>query len=111
MAQSMSAKGQTRQFAPLRATSGLPQSTDITRPARLVRFVPRTEIAPGLFDHWETGLNNALGCDTPVDVIYRYPHVYWSNVAPQIQVAIRYLNVRGWIANLLHQRFLQLRFD
>jgi hypothetical protein len=42
-------------------------------------YVPRTAIAPRLFDHGETGLNKALGY---VDVIYRYPHVYWSNVAP-----------------------------
>jgi hypothetical protein len=27
-------------------TSGLPQSTDIARPARLVRFVPTGDIAP-----------------------------------------------------------------
>jgi hypothetical protein len=38
------------------------------------------------------------------NVVYRYPQFYWNNVAPQIQTAIRYLNVtssgRQWIANL-----------
>jgi hypothetical protein len=65
-----------------------------SRRCRHVSKAPRTEIAPSLFDHGETGLNKTLGDDTPVDAIYRYPHVYWSNVAPQIQVPIRYLNVR-----------------
>ena len=42
---SMSALGQSRRFDPLPATSGLPRSTDIVRPARLVRFVPTSYIA------------------------------------------------------------------
>jgi hypothetical protein len=32
--------GHSRQFDPLPATSGLPQSTDIATPGWLVRFVP-----------------------------------------------------------------------
>ena len=52
----------------------------------------------------ETGLNKVLGYDTPADVVYKYPRFYWANVAPQIQTAIRYLNVtssgRQWISNL-----------
>jgi len=36
-----SALGQKRRFDAPRATSGLPQSTDIARPARLVRFGKR----------------------------------------------------------------------
>jgi hypothetical protein len=52
----------------------------------------------------EIGLNKKLGYDTPADVVYKYPQFYWQNVAPQIQTAIRYLNVtssgRQWIANL-----------
>jgi hypothetical protein len=36
------ALGQKRRFDPQRVTSGLPQSTDIARPARLVRFVHRS---------------------------------------------------------------------
>ena len=35
-----SATGQSRRFEPLPVTSGLPRTTDIGRPARLVRFVP-----------------------------------------------------------------------
>ena len=52
----------------------------------------------------EIGLNKALGYNTPADVVYKYPQFYWTNVAPQIQAAIRYLNVtssgRQWISNL-----------
>jgi hypothetical protein len=52
----------------------------------------------------EIGLNKTLGYDTPADIVYKYPQFYWNNVAPQIQTAIRYLNVtssgREWIANL-----------
>jgi hypothetical protein len=36
----MSARGQKRRFDCGPAASGLPQSTDIIRPARLVRLVP-----------------------------------------------------------------------
>jgi hypothetical protein len=59
----------------------------------------------GLFYEFEEiGLNKTLGYDTPADVVYKYPQFYWSNVAPQIQTAIRYLNVtssgRQWISNL-----------
>ena len=52
----------------------------------------------------EIGLNKTLGYETPADLVYRYPQFYWSSVAPQIQTAIRYLNVtssgRQWIANI-----------
>jgi len=52
----------------------------------------------------ETGLNETLGYRTPADIVYKFPQFYWTNVAPQIQLAIRYLNVtssgRQWIANL-----------
>jgi hypothetical protein len=47
----------------------------------------------------EIGLNKTLGYGTPADIVSKFP-----NVAPQIQLAIRYLNVtlsgRQWIANL-----------
>jgi hypothetical protein len=56
------------------------------------------------YEFEEIGLNNTLGYDTPADIVYKYPHFYWNNVAPQIQNAIRYLNVtssgRQWISNL-----------
>jgi hypothetical protein len=52
----------------------------------------------------EIGLNKTLGYVTPADIVYKFPQFYFSNVAPQIQLAIRYLNVtsrgRQWIANL-----------
>jgi hypothetical protein len=41
---SMSAVDQKRRFDAPPATSGLPQSTDIIRPARLGRFVPEGDI-------------------------------------------------------------------
>ena len=37
--------GQSRHFDRLPDTSGLPRSTDINGPARVVRFVPETEVA------------------------------------------------------------------
>ena len=52
----------------------------------------------------EIGLNKRLGYATPADIVYKFPQFYWTNVAPHIQLAIRYLNVtsrgRQWIANL-----------
>jgi hypothetical protein len=52
----------------------------------------------------EIGLNKQLGYATPADIVYKFPQFYWTNVAPQIQLAIHYLNVttsgRQWIANL-----------
>jgi hypothetical protein len=57
----------------------------------------------------EIGLNKTLGYDTPADIVYKYSQFYWKNVAPQIQTAIRYLNVtssgRQWIANLYSNVF------
>ncbi len=57
----------------------------------------------------EIGLNKTLGYNTPADIVYKYPQFYWKNVAPQIQMAIRYLNVtssgRTWIANLYSNVF------
>jgi hypothetical protein len=61
------------------------------------------------YEFEETGLNRTLGYHTPADVIYKYPQFYWKNVAPQVQTAIRYLNVtssgRQWIANLYSNVF------
>ncbi len=57
----------------------------------------------------EIGLNKKLGYETPADLVYKYPQFYWNNVAPQIQTAIRYLNItssgRQWIANLYSNVF------
>jgi hypothetical protein len=39
----MSQMGQSRRLDPLPVTSGLPRTTDINRPAPLVRFVPLTD--------------------------------------------------------------------
>jgi hypothetical protein len=38
--------GQTRRFDSPLATSALPRSTDINRPARLVRLVPQPDLGP-----------------------------------------------------------------
>jgi hypothetical protein len=57
----------------------------------------------------EIGLNKTLGYATPADIVYKFPQFYWTNVAPQIDLAIRYLNVtssgRQWIANLYSNVF------
>jgi hypothetical protein len=61
------------------------------------------------YEFEEISLNEKLGYKTPADVVYKYPQFYWKNVAPQIQTAIRYLNVtssgRQWIANLYSNVF------
>jgi len=66
--------------------------------------------ANALFHEFEEiGLNKSLGYNTPADVIYKYPQFYWTHVAPQVQPAIRYLNVtssgRRWVANLYSNVF------
>jgi hypothetical protein len=66
--------------------------------------------ANALFHEFEEiGLNTGLGYNTPADVIYKYPQFYWTHVAPQVQAAIRYLNVtssgRQWISNLYSNVF------
>jgi hypothetical protein len=61
------------------------------------------------YEFEEIGLNKKLGYETPADVVYKYPQFYWNNVAPQIPIAIRYLNItssgRQWIANLYSNVF------
>jgi len=61
------------------------------------------------YEFEEIGLNEKLGYKTPADVVYKYTQFYWKNVAPQIQTAIRYLNVtssgRQWVANLYSNVF------
>ena len=61
------------------------------------------------YEFVEIGLNKKLGYETPADVVYKYPQFYWNNVAPQIETAIRYLNVtssgRQWVANLYSNVF------
>ena len=61
------------------------------------------------YEFEEIGLNKSLGYETPADVVYKFPQFYWTIVSPQIQTAIRYLNVtssgRQWIANLYSNVF------
>src|SRR4051812_17051848 len=52
----MSLSGQQRSSRPRSATSGLPQSTDIARLARLVRFVPIADMSAR--HHW-----TMIGCN------------------------------------------------
>jgi hypothetical protein len=56
------------------------------------------------YEFEETGMNRQLGYESPADIVERYPQFYWNSVAPQIQTAIRYLNMtssgRQWIGNL-----------
>jgi hypothetical protein len=57
----------------------------------------------------ETGLNRQFGYSSPADLVNLYPQFYWNSAAPQVQTAIRYLNVtssgRQWIANLYSNVF------
>jgi hypothetical protein len=57
----------------------------------------------------EIGLNRQLGYESPADLVDKYPQFYWRNISPQIQTAIRYLNVtssgRRWIAGLYSNVF------
>ena len=57
----------------------------------------------------EAGMNRQLGYSSPADLVNLYPQFYWNSVAPQVQTAIRYLNVtssgRQWIANLYSNVF------
>jgi hypothetical protein len=52
----------------------------------------------------EVGMNKQLGYSSPADLVDLYPQFYWGSISPQIQSAIRYLNItsngRQWIANL-----------
>jgi len=57
----------------------------------------------------EVGMNRQLGYSSPADLTEFYPQFFWKSVSPQIQTAIRYLNVtsngRQWIANLYSNVF------
>jgi hypothetical protein len=57
----------------------------------------------------EVGINRQLGYTSPADLVDLYPQFYWNSVSPNIQLAIRYLNVtsagRQWIANLYSNMF------
>ena len=61
------------------------------------------------YEFEEIGMNRQLGYASPADLIDLYPKFYWSTVSPDIQSAIRYLNVtsdgRQWIANLYSNVF------
>jgi len=52
----------------------------------------------------EVGINRQLGYTNPADLVDKYPGFYFSQVAPHIQTALRYLSItargRQWIANL-----------
>ena len=51
----MTTSGQSRRFDAPPTTSGLPQSTDIGRLARLVRFVPEGDIRRAVDQQWIYG--------------------------------------------------------
>ena len=61
------------------------------------------------YEFEEVGMNKQLGYTSPADLTDLYPQFYWNSVSPQIQSAIRYLNVtssgRQWIANLYSNVF------
>ncbi len=57
----------------------------------------------------EIGINQQFGYDTPADLVEVYPRFYYDSFAPQLERAIRYLNVtstgRRWIASLYSNVF------
>ena len=61
------------------------------------------------YEFEEVGMNKQLGYTSPADLTDLYPQFYWNSVSPQIESAIRYLNVtssgRQWIANLYSNVF------
>jgi hypothetical protein len=61
------------------------------------------------YEFEEIGLNRQLGYETSADMVDKYPQFYWTTVSPQIQDAIRYLNVsasgRQWINSLYSNVF------
>jgi len=61
------------------------------------------------YEFEEVGMNGQLGYSSPADLTDQYPQFYWNSISPEIQVAIRYLNVtssgRQWIANLYSNVF------
>ena len=64
----------------------------------------------GLFYEFaETGMTEALGIDTPADLVDKYPEFFWQSVQPYIQPALRYLELttegKQWVANLYNNVF------
>jgi hypothetical protein len=61
------------------------------------------------YEFEEIGLNKQLGYETPADLVEKYPQLFWDTISPQIQLAIRYLNItsngRRWIASLYSNVF------
>jgi hypothetical protein len=61
------------------------------------------------YEFEEAGLNRQLGYESPADLVNKYPQFYWNCIAPNIQTAIKYLNVtasgRQWVANLYSNVF------
>jgi hypothetical protein len=61
------------------------------------------------YEFAEVGIAEPLGYTSPADFTERYPKYYWNSIAPNIQTALRYLNVtssgRQWIANLYSNVF------
>jgi hypothetical protein len=52
----------------------------------------------------ETGINDAMGYESPADLSRGYPEFYWNTVSPLIQAALAYLRLthegKQWVAHL-----------
>ena len=61
------------------------------------------------YEFEEVGMNKQLGYTSPADLTDLYPQFYWNSISPNIQTAIRYLNItssgRQWIASLYSNIF------
>ncbi|MEL7252731.1 MAG: metal-dependent phosphohydrolase [Pseudomonadota bacterium] len=57
----------------------------------------------------ETGANEKLGYDNPMDLMEKYPDFFWSQVSPLIQPALGMLELtmegKEWVAQLYNQVF------
>ncbi len=61
------------------------------------------------YEFMETGQNEKLGYNSPIDLVEQYPDFFWSQVNPYIGTAIRYLELtvegKHWVAQLYNQIF------
>ena len=61
------------------------------------------------YEFEEIGLNEQLGFKTPADLVEKYPQLFWETISPQIQLAVKFLNItsngRRWIASLYSNVF------
>ncbi len=67
------------------------------------------KLAALYFEFEETGINHAVGCESPEDLRESYPNFYWNMVSRHIGSAVKYLRLtregREWQAGLYSHVF------